>query len=178
MRALTDSMALVVHTTRRISVSNGRNGTNSAQAFSQSRTIAGYLAPHSSWNSRNRSSAAFRGRSGVDRLEGPGGLVPVLAGRVTKRRPHQVNHAGLGDRLRPDRADRVRQALQAVTHDHAHVLDAPSVSTWSQYLAPSPPSAGPQANDVAGPIYSDGRHHIDRPVRDLPVPHLDVQRSR
>ncbi len=58
MRALTDSMALVVQTTRRISASNWRKGTNSAQAFDQSRTIAGYLLPHSSWNSRKRSSAA------------------------------------------------------------------------------------------------------------------------
>jgi hypothetical protein len=35
MRALTDSIALVVHTMRRISASNWRKGTNSAQAFSQ-----------------------------------------------------------------------------------------------------------------------------------------------
>ncbi|MDQ0757385.1 hypothetical protein QF027_000020 [Streptomyces canus] len=59
MRALTDSIAVVVQTMRRISVSNWRNGTNSAQAFSQGRTIAGYLAPHSSGNSRKRSSAAL-----------------------------------------------------------------------------------------------------------------------
>src|SRR4051794_5944169 len=59
MRALTDSIAFMVQTTRRISVSNWRNGTNSAQAFSQRCTIAGYLAPHSSWNSRKRPSAAL-----------------------------------------------------------------------------------------------------------------------
>lgn len=47
MRAFTLSIALVEHTTRRISVSNARNGTNSAHAFSQSRTIAGYFVPHS-----------------------------------------------------------------------------------------------------------------------------------
>jgi hypothetical protein len=40
-RALIDSMALVVHTTFLISRSNCRNGTNSGQAFSQSRMIAG-----------------------------------------------------------------------------------------------------------------------------------------
>ena len=42
--ALTDSIALVVHTIRRISLSNCRNGTNSGHAFSHKRTIAGYLA--------------------------------------------------------------------------------------------------------------------------------------
>jgi hypothetical protein len=56
--SLTDSMALVVQTIRRISASNCRNGTNSAHAFSQSRTIAGYLVPHSSLNSRKRLVAA------------------------------------------------------------------------------------------------------------------------
>lgn len=35
-----------------------------------------------------------------------------------------MDPAGLGDRLRPDCADRVRQALEPVTDDHAHVLDA------------------------------------------------------
>jgi hypothetical protein len=58
MRAFTDSMALVVKTNRRISAPNCRNGTNSAHAFSLSRTIAGYFCPHSSQNSRNRLVAA------------------------------------------------------------------------------------------------------------------------
>ncbi len=58
MRALTDSIALVVQTMRRISVSKRRNGVNSSYAFSQSRTIAGYFLPHASTNSANRSSAA------------------------------------------------------------------------------------------------------------------------
>jgi hypothetical protein len=39
--ALIDSMALVVQMMVRISLSNARNGTNSAQAFSQSRMMAG-----------------------------------------------------------------------------------------------------------------------------------------
>ncbi|MBB4910637.1 hypothetical protein H4W32_001672 [Actinophytocola algeriensis] len=41
MRAFTDSIALVEQMTRRISGSNARKGTNSAQAWFQSRTIAG-----------------------------------------------------------------------------------------------------------------------------------------
>ena len=44
--------------TRRISGSNARNGTNSAQAFSHSFTIAGYFSPQAWANSRNRSAAA------------------------------------------------------------------------------------------------------------------------
>ena len=40
-RALMDSIAFVVQITVLISRSNCRNGTNSAQAFSQSRIIAG-----------------------------------------------------------------------------------------------------------------------------------------
>ena len=51
-------MALVEHTTLRISGSKAKNGTNSAQAFSHSLTMAGYLPPHASENSRNRSVAA------------------------------------------------------------------------------------------------------------------------
>jgi hypothetical protein len=56
--AFTDSMAFVVQTMRRISVSNRRNGVNSSHAFSRSRTIAGYFLPQASANSANRSSAA------------------------------------------------------------------------------------------------------------------------
>src|SRR5688500_6105700 len=58
MRALTDSIALVVQMTLRISTSKARKGTNSAQAFSHSWTIAGYRAAQASQNSRNRSIAA------------------------------------------------------------------------------------------------------------------------
>jgi hypothetical protein len=58
IRALTDSIALVVQMIRRISVSNRRNGMNSSQAVSHSFTIAGYFPPQASANSANRSSAA------------------------------------------------------------------------------------------------------------------------
>src|SRR5918912_3803085 len=56
--ALMLSMALVLHTMRRISWSNWRKGVNSAQAFSHSRIIAGYLRSHLPENSANASSAA------------------------------------------------------------------------------------------------------------------------
>ena len=42
--ALSDSIALVVQISVRISRSNRRKGTNSAQALSQSLTMAGYFA--------------------------------------------------------------------------------------------------------------------------------------
>ena len=58
IRAFTDSIALVEQMTLRISTSKARNGTNSAQAFSHRRTIAGYFFPQVSANSRNRSVAA------------------------------------------------------------------------------------------------------------------------
>jgi hypothetical protein len=57
-RALRDSMALVLHTMRRISWSNWRKGVNSAQALVHSRIIAGYLRSHLAENSANASSAA------------------------------------------------------------------------------------------------------------------------
>jgi hypothetical protein len=51
-------MALVVQITALISRSNCRNGTNSAQAFSQSRVMAGYRFSHLPLNSANAPSAA------------------------------------------------------------------------------------------------------------------------
>lgn len=56
--ALTDSIAFVVKTMPRSSVSKRRNGVNSPRVFSQSRMIAGYFLPQASANSTNRSSAA------------------------------------------------------------------------------------------------------------------------
>ncbi|MDQ1064590.1 hypothetical protein QFZ32_000029 [Streptomyces canus] len=55
---MTDSIAFVVQTMRRISVSNRRNGVKSSQAFSHSFTIAGYFLPQASANSANLSRAA------------------------------------------------------------------------------------------------------------------------
>src|SRR5262249_19875694 len=57
-RALRLSMALVVHTIRRISTSEPREGTIFAQALVHNRTIAGYLASHLAENSANASNAA------------------------------------------------------------------------------------------------------------------------
>ena len=43
---MSDSTAFVEQMTRRIPTKSSRNGTNSLQAFSQSRMIAGYCPPH------------------------------------------------------------------------------------------------------------------------------------
>lgn len=58
IRALTLSIAFVEQMTLRISTSKDKKGTNSAQAFSHSLTMAGYFLPQASANSRNRSVAA------------------------------------------------------------------------------------------------------------------------
>ena len=149
MRALTDSIALVVHTIRRISTSNWRNGTNSPPGFARGYPHPGVLPePHD-----RRILAAplllelqepvlggTRGRRRVDRLERAGDLAPVLAARVAERRPQEVNDAGLRHRLGPDRPDRVRQAPEPVADDHADVLDAP-VLDLGQDLEPAGPAA-------------------------------------
>src|SRR5437763_3760341 len=56
-RALRLSMALVLHTMRRISTSKRRNGTISAQALVHSRMMAGYLRSHFALNSAHASRA-------------------------------------------------------------------------------------------------------------------------
>src|SRR5439155_23868040 len=60
----------------------------------------------------------FDGRGGVDLSQFAGDLTPVFLRRVTQTVPHQVHDTGLHGRVGPRRADRVRQALEAVaTHD-------------------------------------------------------------
>jgi hypothetical protein len=58
-RALIDSIAFLVQMIVRISLSYSRNGTNSAQAFSQSLLIAGYRFSHLTENSVSASSASY-----------------------------------------------------------------------------------------------------------------------
>src|SRR5207247_8206581 len=57
-RALIDSIAFVVQMTVLISRSKARNGTNSAQAFSHSRMMAGERFSHLPEHSANRSRAS------------------------------------------------------------------------------------------------------------------------
>jgi hypothetical protein len=110
-------------------------------------------------------------------LEGLGDLVPVLAGRVAERGPDQVDDAGLGDGLRPDRADGVGQALESVAHDHADVCDA-AVLDLGQDVQPVLGSltavAGPQSEDLPGALDRDRERHVDGLVGDLAVAELHM----
>lgn len=56
--ALSNSIALMLRMMRRISTSQSRKGTNSAQASCHRFVIAGYWAPRFASNSANRSRAA------------------------------------------------------------------------------------------------------------------------
>src|SRR5215813_5652057 len=76
-RALTDSIAFVVEMTVLISRSKARNGTNSAQAFSQSRMTAGYCFSHLPGELGEPVQGIGLGCGGVDGLEVPGHLGPV-----------------------------------------------------------------------------------------------------
>ena len=83
--------------------------------------------------------------------------------------------------VRPHRADGLGQAFEPVADEHQHVIDA-AVLDLGQDLQPVlgalPAVAGPQAEDVAVAVDGDGQGHVDRPVGDLPVTHLDVDSSR
>ncbi len=140
MRAFTDSIALVVHTIRRISRSKPRNGTNSAHAFSHSRMIAGYLALQAWANSRNSSSASATVAAWQTGFSPREKGVPVLAGGVLEAVPHQVHDAGLHDGVLPHRVHRIGQTSQTTMSTSWTPRFLISVRTCSQYFAPSPPS--------------------------------------
>src|SRR5436309_2868593 len=95
-----------------ISESKARKGTNSAQAFSHSFTIAGYRASHASLNSANRSSAAASVGAVYTRRKFPCDRRPVLARGVPKRVAQQMDHTRLGNRQRPRGADSIGQTGQ------------------------------------------------------------------
>jgi hypothetical protein len=67
---------------------------------------------------------------------------------------------------------------QTVMHTSSTPRFLISVSTESQNFAPSPPSPAhsPQPEDVAFAVDADADRDVDRPVRDLPVARLDVDR--
>ena len=76
----------------------------------------------------------------------------MLAPGVPEAVPEQVHDAGLGDRPRPNGTDRIRQAGQAVTHDHQHIRDA-AVTQLGQHMQPVLRAltavTDPQPQDVA-----------------------------
>lgn len=79
----------------------------------------------------------------------------------------------------PHRADGVGEALEAVTHHDQHVETA-SVADLGEDLGPELGAfaavAGPQTQDVAFAVDGDRDRGVDRPVRDLPIADLHVDR--
>jgi len=88
-----------------------------------------------------------------------------------------MHHARLHDRARPDRPDRLGQALEAVADQHQHVGDA-AVLQLGQHVQPVLGAltavTGPDHEDVAVAVDGDRHGQVDRPVRDLTVADLDV----
>src|SRR5450631_2528079 len=90
-----------------------------------------------------------------------------------------MDNAGLHDGLLPDRADRVRQALQPVADHHAYVPD-PAVLDFRQDPEPELGSlavavlAGPQSQHVTLAVHGDAQGEVDGPVSDLALTDLHV----
>ncbi|GAB3852785.1 hypothetical protein GCM10027610_081660 [Dactylosporangium cerinum] len=88
-----------------------------------------------------------------------------------------MDHTGLDHRAGPDRLHGLRQALQPVADQHEHVGDA-AVLQFGEHVQPVfgafTAVAGPHAQDVAVAVDGDGQGQVDRSVRDLTVPDLDV----
>src|ERR1700744_1181310 len=121
-------------------------------------------------------------RRGVNRLEVFGDRRPVLLRRVLERISQEMNNTCLHDCLFPDGVTRrVGEAFQAVADDHEDVLRA-AVLDLGKDAEPELGAlavavlAGPQAQDVPGPVGRDAQGEVNRPVRDLSLPDLDLDR--
>jgi len=92
-----------------------------------------------------------------------------------------MHDAGLGDRLRPYAFDRCGQALESIADHHADILGAPILDLGEDpgpelRTLPVAVLAGPQPQDVAGALHGHPQREVDRTVRDVAVPNLDVDR--
>jgi len=118
-------------------------------------------------------------RSGIDRPQVVGDLVPVLPRREPERVADQVDDAGLYHGQLPHGGDGVGESLEAVADRDADVWDT-AVLQLGQHLQPELGAfaavAGPQPENVAFPAHRDSDHDIDRLVADLPVADLDHDR--
>ncbi len=91
-----------------------------------------------------------------------------------------MDDARLHRGLREDCSDRVRQPLEPVADDKEHVVDA-AVLQLGEHLDPElcrlpAAGAGPQPEDVLVAGQVDPDRGVERPVRDLAVADLDVDR--
>src|SRR4029450_8208117 len=98
---------------------------------------------------------------------------------VTSR--DQVDDGGLPDGQREHGAHAVRQALEAVTAEeedvsHAAVLQVGQHSHPELRRLPATAGAGPQPEHVSVRVQVDPDGGVERPVADLPVADLDVDR--
>src|SRR5579859_4301326 len=119
------------------------------------------------------------GGGGVDGAQVAGELVPVLLARIAEGVAHQVQDAGLDDRERPDVGHRFDQAAEAVADEDAHVLDA-TVADLAEHLVPVLGALttvpDPEPEDLPHPLDGDADDGVDRPVGDLAVTDLDLDR--
>src|ERR1039457_5099585 len=121
------------------------------------------------------------GRGVVDRPEVFRDHAPVLFRGVLEGITQEMDNACLHDCLLPDGAHRVGQAFQSVADHHAHVPDT-AVLDFRQDTQPELRSfpvtvlPGPQSQHVALAVHRDAQGQVNRPVRDLALADLDIDR--
>lgn len=88
-----------------------------------------------------------------------------------------MDHTGLHNRAWPHRRDRVGQASQPVADQHEHIRDA-TVLQLGEHVQPMLGAlaavTSPDPEDVTVAVNGDRHDDVDRPVRDLTIPDLDV----
>ena len=143
---------------------------NRSQASRQTRTVAGYFLPQlRAFEDVQLLRRRGHGGGGVDHLQRGGDGFAVTVGHEPQRRPDQVHGAGLHDRVRPGRLDRLREAGQPVAAGDQHVADA-AVGELGAHPGPElRPLAGlhPDAQHVLHPVGVDPDRDVGGLVADL-----------
>src|ERR1700678_3005167 len=129
--------------TVRMTAANDKNGTNSAQAFSHTFTIAGYLASQVPANSARRSKAAASVGAvytGLRSLANAGQSFRDAYLNDARRRWTTHNWTIAFGQIAMTASGRPVRPSQTTMHTSATPRFLISVRTCNQYLAPSPPS--------------------------------------
>src|SRR6266508_2153729 len=129
------SIAFVVYTTRRSSGGKARNGVTYSQAFSQACVDHREARSPRVVEGLERRLGGVGIDGGVDRLQVASDLLPLPPRHVLEAMPDQVYHTRLHDRVREDRLDRLREALQPVDAAEQDVGDA-ALLELAQHLHP------------------------------------------
>jgi hypothetical protein len=120
-------------------------------------------------------------RGGVDRPQPGGDGLAVTVGDEPHRRPNQMHHTCLHDRVRPGGLDRLREAGQAVAAGDQHISDAP-VGELGAHPGPELGAlAGldPDAEDMLDPVAVDADRDVGGLVPDgVGVLHQHLQRVK